>query len=182
MPAGLPVAVMLLAQVAGPPAPPESKPVATAAKAPECSPKAPDANSREIIICAEKPQGYRINPDVMKAKKEAHGAGRPTRPGPISMKDNSCTVVGPAPCINAPMINLLAAAATLGEMADRLSKGQEVGSMFVTDPHPSEYQLYLEAKREREAKEAEAKAKIVAAKARAEAAKAAGQAEPKPAQ
>jgi uncharacterized membrane protein YqiK len=80
------------------------------------------------------------------------------------------------------MINLLAAAATLGEMADRLSKGQEVGSMFVTDPHPSEYQLYLEAKREREAKEAEAKAKIVAAKARAEAAKAAGQAEPKPAQ
>jgi hypothetical protein len=27
--------------------------------------------------------------------------------------------------------------------------------MFVTDPHPSEYQLYLEAKARREAREAE---------------------------
>ena len=83
------------------------------------------------------------------------------------MKDNSCTVVGTAPCINAPMINLLAAAATLGEMADRLSKGQEIGSMFVTDPHPSEYQLYVEAKKTREAAEAE---RAVKAKARAAAA------------
>src|SRR5438045_1319408 len=53
------------------------------------------------------------------------------------------------------------------EMAARLSKGQEIGSMFVTDPHPSEYQLYLAAKAEREAKEAEAKAKALAAKAKA---------------
>jgi hypothetical protein len=182
MPAGLPVALMFLAQVAGPAVPAEPKPAVTAAKAPECSPKAPDPNSGEIVICAEKPQGYRINPDVMKAKKEMRSAGRPTRPGPISMKDNSCTVVGPAPCRNAPMINLLAAAATLGEMADRLSKGQEIGSMFVTDPHPSEYQLYLEAKREREAKEAAQRAKIVQAKVKAEvaAAKAAEQAQPEP--
>jgi hypothetical protein len=64
-------------------------------------------------------------------------------------------------------INLIAAAATAAEMAARLSKGQEIGSMFVTDPHPSEYQLYLEAKAEREAKEAEAKAKATAAKAKA---------------
>ena len=42
-------------------------------------------------------------------------------------------------------------------MAKRLAEGKEIGSMFVTDPHPSEYQLYQEAKREREAKEAEAK-------------------------
>jgi hypothetical protein len=48
-------------------------------------------------------------------------------------------------------------------MAERLSKGQEIGSMFVTDPQPSEYQLYLEAKRAREAKEAEAAAKAKAA-------------------
>ncbi len=71
--------------------------------------------------------------------------------------------------MNAPMINLLAAAATLGEMGERLSKGEEIGSLFVTDPTPSEYQLYAEAKREREAKEAE-KAKAAAAKAKAAAA------------
>src|SRR5206468_7110786 len=90
--------------------------------------------------------------------------GRPTRPGPIAMKDNSCTVVGEAPCRGVfTGINLLAAAATLATMADRLSKGQEIGSMFITDPHPSEYQLYLEAKREREAEQAQ-KAKAAAAK------------------
>ncbi len=54
-------------------------------------------------------------------------------------------------------------------MASRLAKGQEIGSMFVTDPHPSEYQLYQEFKREREAKEAEKKAKA-AAKAKADSA------------
>src|SRR5205823_9127917 len=112
--------------------------------------------------------------DVLKAKREVRSAGRPTRPGPISMKDNSCTVVGPAPCINAPMINLLAAAATAAEMAKRLSEGKEIGSMFITDPHPSEYQLYLEAKREREAKEAEAR--LAAAKKAKAAAAAAAQA------
>jgi hypothetical protein len=40
-------------------------------------------------------------------------------------------------------------------MAERLAKGQEIGSMFVTDPHPSEYQLYQMAKARREAEEAE---------------------------
>lgn len=175
MPAGLPVAVMLLAQAAGaapsygPAAPPAPKTAAIAGKASEpCKPANPEPGSREIVICAEKPQGYRINPDVLKAKKEVRSAGRPTRPGPISMKDNSCKVVGPAPCIGVmPGINLLAAAATAAEMSRRLAKGQEIGSMFVTDPHPSEYQLYLEAKREREAKEAAAKAKAAAAKAKA---------------
>jgi hypothetical protein len=43
-------------------------------------------------------------------------------------------------------------------MAARLSKGQEIGSMFVTDPQPTEYQLYVEAKKRREAKEAEEEA------------------------
>jgi hypothetical protein len=64
-----------------------------------------------------------------------------------------------------PGINLIAAAATAAEMAERLSKGQEIGSMFVTDPQPSEYQLYKEAKAKREAEEAEkaAKAKAKAA-------------------
>ena len=53
----------------------------------------------------------------------------------------------------------MAAAATLAKVADRLSTGQEITSLFATDPHPSEYQLYLEAKQRREAKETEAKAK-----------------------
>jgi hypothetical protein len=172
---GLPAVLFALAQAVNPAAPAEAgapRPAATAAETPaeECSPKVPDPKSTEIVICAEKPLGYRLNPDVMKARKELRSAGRPTRPGPIAMKDNSCTVVGPAPCINAPMINLLAAVATLAEMSERLSKGKEVGSMFITDPHPDEYHLYLQAKAEREAKEEEEAAKLVVAKAKAAAA------------
>jgi hypothetical protein len=179
MPAGLPAALILLAQVTsaaapvdaqpavyGPAAPAMPRPAAAPVKPAEpCAAPAQTGKSQEIVICAEKPQGYRINPDVLKARREKRSAGRPTRPGPIAMKDNSCTVVGEAPCIGMfTGINLLAAAATLATMGDRLSKGEEIGSMFVTDPQPSEYQLYLEAKREREAKEAE-KAKAAAAKA-----------------
>jgi|SRR3954447_19380197 hypothetical protein len=173
--AGLPVALVLLAQSAsanasavyGPAAPAVPKPTAAPVKPVEpCPTPAPQAaNSQDIVICAEKPQGYRINPDVLKARREKHSGGRPTRPGPIAMRDNSCTVVGTAPCIGVfTGINLLAAAATLAKMGDRLSKGEEIGSMFITDPHPSEYQLYVEAKREREAEEAQ-RAKAAAAKA-----------------
>ena len=56
-------------------------------------------------------------------------------------------------------IDLLGAAMVLGTMATKAVKGENVGKMFVTDPQPTEYQLYLEAKREREAKEAEKAAK-----------------------
>jgi len=186
MPLGLPVAFLAFAQAttAAIPAETAPTPAATPAKAAQrdCSPTAPDPKSGEIVICAEKPDGYRINPDVMQARKlkKRSDAGRPTRPGPIAMKDNSCTVVGEAPCIGVPLgINLIAAAATAAEMARRLGEGKEIGSMFITDPHPTEYQLYQEAKREREAKEAEAKAKALAAKTKAAAA-AAQAAQPAP--
>jgi hypothetical protein len=67
-------------------------------------------------------------------------------------------------------IDLLAAAVTAATMVEKAVTGQNVGKMFVTDPQPSDYELYQEAKRAREAKEAEAAA---AARAKAEAAKAA---------
>jgi len=60
---------------------------------------------------------------------------------------------------------------TAAQMAGRLAAGKEIGSMFLTDPHPSEYQLYQAAKARREAEEAEQ-----AAKAKAKAAEAAAQA------
>jgi hypothetical protein len=167
MPAGLLLAAALLGQTPdAPPASPAPIPAAPAASAgKDCGTTVPDPNSGEIVVCAIKPEGYRIDPDVLKAKRQARNRNHPKRPD--NLADHSCRVVGPAPCIDAPMINLLGAAATLGAMADRLSKGQEIGSMFVTDPQPTEYQLYLEAKKEREAKEAE---KAAAAKAKAAAA------------
>lgn len=125
-----------------------------------CSPTNPD--SRTIVICTQRPQGYRLNPDVMEAKRETHSAGRPVRQGVNVIPD--CATVGPAPCMTAG-IPIIGAALTAAEMAKRLAKGEEIGSMFVTDPHLSEYQLYQMAKSRREAEEAENSA---LAKAKAE--------------
>ena len=173
MPAGLNTALLFLAQVAaGPPAPTNAPPPSTAAAAaqPECA-RQSRSNSNEIVICAPKPDGYRLPPDVVEARrlKKQRDAGRPRSPHE-TYADHSCATVGPIGCRGTPAVNLLAVALTAAQMADRLAKGQEVGSMFKTDPQPSEYQLYQEAKKAREAKEAAAKAEALAEAARARAA------------
>jgi hypothetical protein len=158
---GTAAALVILAQAADAPAA-ASEPAAAVAKRPEtsCSPSVPDSTT--IVICTQRPQGYRLNPDVMEAKREAHGGGRPVRQA-TETPPPDCRTVGPFPCFQ-PGINILAAAATAAEMARRLAAGQEIGSMFLTDPHPDEYHLYLAAKARREAEEA---AKAAAAKAKA---------------
>ena len=174
MPAVLSVALAALAAgpttgataTAAPPSPATSQTPAARAPSGDSCP-APSADSRAIIICTQRPQGYRLNPDIMEARREAHRPGRPVRPGGKGIPD--CEHVGPFPCVSAG-IPLIGAALTAAEMAQRLAKGQEIGSMFVTDPQPSEYQLYQMAKARREAEEAE-KAATAKAKATAAAAK-----------
>jgi hypothetical protein len=67
-------------------------------------------------------------------------------------------------------VNLIGVALTAAEMAKRVASGQEIGSMFQTDPTMSEYQLYELAKQQREAEEAQQAAEAAAAKAKAAAA------------
>jgi hypothetical protein len=181
MPAALPAALFLLAQgaVAAPAAPPAYGPAAPAARASAKSAAAPaadrcpapqaDATSREIVICAQRPNGYRLDPDVMAARqhKRQQIAGRPKTPME-KVTDNRCAV-GPQGCFSAG-INLIGAALTAAEMAKRLASGEEIGSMFESEKQPDEYQLYVEAKHEREAREAEQKAKAKQAAAAAAAA------------
>ena len=164
MPLGLPVALAFAAQAAADPAataPPKTEP---------CETPRPDPNNREIVICAERPKGYRIDPDILTVKRIRRGGGRPTRPGLQGTRDTAACVGGPQGCPSAG-VNLLAAALTAAEMAKRLAKGESIGSMFITDPQPSEYQLYQMAKAEREAREEEAAVKAKIAEIRAEAAK-----------
>jgi len=131
---------------------------------PAAKPKIKDAGSScrnilptepgEIVVCAEKPQGYRIDPDLLEAQRIVRELKtKPKRPD--RMADTSCQTVGPMGCTGQAGINLLAAAATAAEMAKRLSQGKEIGSMFITDPQPDEYQLYLAIKKAREEREAE---------------------------
>lgn len=156
----------------GPPAPPKPKPVAASKPTADRCPRAPDPDSKDIVVCAPKIEGYRIDPDILAAKK-AHQdamAGHPR--GAERFPDRSCAVVGPAGCMGAGAgVNLMAVAAVVTEIGQRLAKGQKIGDIFVTEPQMSEYQYYLAAKKAREAKEAEAAAK--AAKAAAQAAAAA---------
>jgi hypothetical protein len=159
------LALAAAAQAASPlpaqvPPPAAAAPSATDAQAKsaerECAKDGQTGSRREIVICAQRTPGYRINPDILEARREVRSAGRPTRPGGSPRPD--CETVGPIPCMNAG-INLIGAALTAVAMAEKASKGENVGQMFITDPQPDEYHLYLMAKARREEREAEAKAK-----------------------
>lgn len=170
---GPPAALLILAQaatadVAHPPyGPAPSAPAPAPAKVPECAPQPAPAKANAIVVCAVKPNGYRLPPDVVEAKrlKKRIESGRPRNPHE-TYANHSCAV-GPLACTGTPAINVIAAAMTAAEISKRLAKGQEVGSIFETTPHPSDYQLYQEAKRRREAKEADAAAKKAQAAAQA---------------
>jgi hypothetical protein len=169
MPTGLSTAILLFAQAAnyGPTSPVVASAVPST-KAQDCAPQPSGTNPNEIVICAVKPDGYRIDLDLMTAKgQKKQGLGsRPHNPHE-KFVDKSCATVGPMGCRGAPAVNLLAAALVAGQMANRLAKGQEVGSMFKTDPQMSEYELYQQAKKQREAAEADQAAKALSDAARA---------------
>jgi hypothetical protein len=159
MAGALSIALLTLAQAPAQPQVAGSNRVSAAAAPDRCP--APSADSREIVICTERSQGYRLNPDVMEAKREIRSGGRP--PSPYQQPRPDCVSVGPAPCVSAG-INLIGAALTAAEMAKRVAEGKEIGNMFKTDPHPTEYQLYLIAKARREQREAEEAAAAAKAK------------------
>ena len=185
----LPAALFLFAQataaapaepsevVYGPASPEPPKPAVPAAKSGEAGCPAPatgDPKNGPIVVCAIKPQGYRIDPDVLAARrmKKKGDPGAPRNPHETYV-DHSCATVGPMGCRFGPTIDLAAAAVTAANMVDKAVKGENVGKTLVTDPTRNEYQLYLEAKREREAKEAQKKAQAIVDAVKAEKAKAA---------
>ena len=145
---------------------PESEAAAPAGAVEACQTPYPEEGDREIVICVERQQGYRIDPDIREANRQKN---RKALKRPERFADRSCASVGGQGCGTAG-INVLAAALTAAEMARRAVTGGNVGEMFVTEPQTDEYQLYLQAKREREARKAEEAALLKAeAEARARA-------------
>jgi hypothetical protein len=178
MPASQIALMVLLAEAAahpvyGPPAPPKPQPkvVAAAPAADNCDRR--PKNDREIVVCAPRSDGYRLDPDVVEAKKAAKNGGNPTNPRPNYKDANACASVGPFGCTGTPAINLIAVGLVAAQMARRAMTGGNVGEMFVTRPQKTEYELYTEAKHRREAEEKAAAAAQLAAAARAQAAKSA---------
>jgi hypothetical protein len=185
MTVGTPVALILLAQAVSaaspPPATPKAYgPAAPAASAPapapkperECANQNADPKGNEIVVCAIKPEGYRLPPDIVEARrlKKEGITVRPHNPHEAYL-DHSCANVGPMGCRGTPTLNMLAVAATAAEISRRLAAGQDVGSVFETEKSSTDYQLYQVAKKEREQKEAAAAAKAVRDKAQAAARK-----------
>ena len=152
MVSGLPILMLAAAQSAVPqtPSPPRASAV-TSGNLESCKTPYPKEGEDEVVICVERPQGYRLDPDLREAEKQArkNKLKRPER-----YVDNSCAMVGPMGCRGDPGINLMAVALTAAEIAKRTAKGENVGELFITDPQPDEYKLYQQIKREREAKKA----------------------------
>src|SRR3954470_7288558 len=106
MPFGLPVALTLLAQAAAAPDQPSSSwgpaaataaaPAAKTAKTSDCAPQNASPKASEIVICAVKPDGYRLPPDVVEARrlKKKGDSVRPRSPHE-TYADHSCANVGP---------------------------------------------------------------------------------------
>ena len=112
-------------------------------------------DTRTITICAQRPQGYRLNPDVMAAKKMKRSGRSGTPRPPENFKQDTCATVGPMGCRGQGIIDIPTAVIAAAQMAARAAKGENVGEMFETDKQYSEYELYLIAKAQREAREEE---------------------------
>lgn len=143
----------------GPAVPVPQRRAARVSPSASCASARAAAAATDVIVCA--PPGYRLDPDVLVAHRALRRGGRPTNPHE-GFKDHSCGTTGPMGCRGGAGINVVQAAATAVTMVSKAIKGENVGRMFVTDPQPTEYQLYLEAKAAREAKAASAAAAAAA--------------------
>jgi len=157
--------LLLLAQAAADAEAPKPPVTAETASNEHCDDaRSQGADTRTITVCAQRPQGYRLNPDVMAAKRIKR-TGRGAAPkGPENFKQNDCATVGPMGCRGQGVIDIPSAAIAAVQMVAKAVQGEDVGKMFQTDKNLSEYELYLLAKAEREAREEEE----AAAKLRAE--------------
>jgi hypothetical protein len=131
----------------GPPAP---APVRNTTKAADGSCHPQDA--RDIVVCAQRRQGYRLNPSVMDAERRAEQSARSATSAPPAAQ---------ASCAASPMgcgtglegLDLANVAVVVGAMAVKAAKGEDWKKAFRQGP--DEYQLYLQARHQRDAREAE---------------------------
>ena len=134
---------LLLAQAeAAPPPPPSPAPAppvtAETVTDETCEDARPNADTRTITVCAQRPNGYRLNPDVMAAKRVKRG-GRGAAPKPAeNFKRDECATVGPMGCRGQGVIDIPSAAIAAVQMVAKAVQGEDVGKMFQTDKQMSE--------------------------------------------
>ena len=119
---------------------------------------------REIVVCAQKKQGYRLDPSIMDARQEADRSSR-SASAKVPAAQASCSTLPTGCGTGLEGLDLLNVAVVVGTAAVRAGKGDDWLKAFRTGG-PSEYQLYLQAKQRREARQAERAAASKAQKVR----------------
>ena len=151
---GLPILILAAAQAAAPtPAEaPSAEPAKAASAGPDqpCATPLPKDGEQEIVICVERPQGYRLDPDLLEAERQAK---RKKLKRPERWADTTCATVGPMGCTGGG-VDLLAVALGAVQIAKRAASGENVGELFIADPDADGYQRYRQVKEEREARRA----------------------------
>lgn len=113
-----------------------------------CGPEEP----RNILICGQRREGFRLDPDVMEAKRQVESSSRSTSPeAPTAEAACSLQPMGCGKSLDS--LDLANVAIVLGTTAIRAAKGEEWSKTFKTGG-PDEYQQYQQAKQRREARDA----------------------------
>lgn len=134
----------------GPPVPaPPGK--ATKQSTEPCQPQ----DSRDIVVCAQRKQGVRIDTDVVTAERQSEQNARSaTATMPAAQKSCSQSPQGCGSGLDG--LDLMNVAVVVATTAVKAAKGED-WTKALKPGGPDEYQLYLQAKQEREAREQEAK-------------------------
>jgi hypothetical protein len=125
-------------------------------------------NAREIVVCGQRGQAYRVDPNVMEANREAQTNQRSaTSAVPPAQALCSRQPVGPPSGCGEGLgsLDLANVAIVVATTAVKAAKGEEWKSIFRPGGR-DEYQLYQEAKRRRETEDDERAAATVRMKAR----------------
>lgn len=126
----------------------------------------PPHDARNIVVCGQRGQPYRLDPSVMEAGREAESNSRSA---------TSATPSAQAACSASPMgctkdlsnLDLANVGIVLGTTVVRVIKGDDWTKVF-RPGGPDEYQLYQQAKRRREAEAEQRAAAEVKRKAEAQ--------------
>jgi hypothetical protein len=120
-------------------------------------------DARNIVVCGQRREQYRLDPSVMKAREEVKSNRRSA---------TSATPAAQAACSSSPMgctkdlesLDLANVAVVVGTAAVRAAKGEDWAKVF-RPGGPDEYQLYQHAKQRGEAEAEERAAAEVKRKA-----------------
>jgi hypothetical protein len=105
-------------------------------------------DARNIVVCGQRREQYRLDPSVMKAREEVKSNRRSA---------TSATPAAQAACSSSPMgctkdlksLDLANLAVVVGTAAVRAAKGEDWAKVF-RPGGPDEYQLYQQAKQRRD--------------------------------